>query len=360
MLKKTFACTLVPVVSLFLLTLAGEVCLRVYHFLKEGMPIERWPEYLVGHYWTTTLDDELGWKATENYRLIRQEETAEGKPYDLRLSQDAQGFRQFGNVASKKPKIFVIGDSFTQAREVSDGKPYYAIVGQRLDAEMFAYGVENYGTLQELMVLDRYLDWIQPDVIVWQWCSNDFANNDPELDRRTTSHNDFRERPYWVEGKIRYILPQATFTALRRWSYRYSHFLVFVFSRIDRLRLKYSRPTLEEQIQEQGLAHQGFARAVQTTEALLQRGVRRVRGVPIVAFNCTDEDPYTQQFREMSKRLGIFFIDDVARTIREQHATGADLCHADHAHWNETGHHIAGDVLSRAVQPLVRDLHPKP
>ena len=109
MLKKTFACTLVPVVSLFLLTLAGEVCLRVYHFLKEGMPIERWPEYLVGHYWTTTLDDELGWKATENYRLIRQEETAEGKPYDLRLSQDAQGFRQFGNVASKKPKILSLG-----------------------------------------------------------------------------------------------------------------------------------------------------------------------------------------------------------------------------------------------------------
>jgi hypothetical protein len=342
------------------LALAGEAVLRVYYFTSEGLPLTQWPQYLVGHYWTSTFDNDWGWKATDNYHLVRQQHTAEGTPYTVTLSQDAHGFRQFGKLDSTKIRIFVLGDSFTHAREASDGKAYYAILGQRLDAEVFAYGVENYGTLQELMVLDRYVEWIQPTVIIWQFCSNEVVNNDPDLDGRTTVHNALRERPYWINGAVRHILPQKTLTGLRRWAFRYSKFLIFVLSRLDRLRLKYSRPTLEEQIQEQGLAHQGFARAVQITEALLQREVRRARGVPIVAFNCTDEDPYTQQFREMSQRLGIFFIDDVARTIREQHATGADLYHADHAHWNETGHHIAGDVLSRAVQPLVRDLHPKP
>ena len=123
---RSFSYILLPILSVLFMLVAGEVVLRVYHFTKEGMPIERWPEYLVGHYWTSTLDDYLGWKATENYQLVRHEETAYGKKYDVILSQDARGFRQFGNLDSKKPRIFVIGDSFTHAREVSDGKAYYA------------------------------------------------------------------------------------------------------------------------------------------------------------------------------------------------------------------------------------------
>jgi hypothetical protein len=51
------------------------------------------------------------------------------------------------------------------------------VLGRALGAESFAYGVMGYGTLQQYMILDRYLDEIQPGLIILQMCSNDLINN---------------------------------------------------------------------------------------------------------------------------------------------------------------------------------------
>jgi alkylation response protein AidB-like acyl-CoA dehydrogenase len=39
------------------------------------------------------------------------------------------------------------------------------------------YGGHGYGTLQEYLVIDKYIDEIKPDLILLQVCSNDFTNN---------------------------------------------------------------------------------------------------------------------------------------------------------------------------------------
>jgi hypothetical protein len=65
---------------------------------------------------------------------------------------------------------------------VSDGDTYYAIIKRKLDAEVFAYGAGGFGTLQEYMILDRYVDMIHPSLILWQFCLNDFIT--------TTRHGD--------------------------------------------------------------------------------------------------------------------------------------------------------------------------
>jgi len=58
--------------------------------------------------------------------------------------------------------------------QVSDEDTYYAIIKRKLDAEVFAYGAGGFGTLQEYMILDRYVDMIHPSLILWQFCLNDF------------------------------------------------------------------------------------------------------------------------------------------------------------------------------------------
>src|SRR5437867_3136868 len=103
------------------------------------------------------------------------------------------GFRRFGDPSSSRPKLLVVGDSFTHALEVSDDKTYYALLGDRLGAEVFAYGAGGYGTLQESLVLDEYVDIIKPDAILWQFCSNDFVNNDLELE--SMSYYNSTKRP---------------------------------------------------------------------------------------------------------------------------------------------------------------------
>ena len=48
--------------------------------------------------------------------------------------------------------------------------------------EVFAYGAGGYGTLQEYLILDEVVDHIRPTMLLWQFCSNDFINNDHALE----------------------------------------------------------------------------------------------------------------------------------------------------------------------------------
>ena len=41
----------------------------------------------------------------------------------------------------------------------------------------FVYGGGGYGSLQEYMIWDDYIDEIDPDIVIWQFCINDYWNN---------------------------------------------------------------------------------------------------------------------------------------------------------------------------------------
>ena len=344
---------LIPVIAVLTVAVVCEVGLRVYHFLKEGLSVRQWPYRIVGHYGATTLDKDLGWKATEDYSIQRTETSLEGRPYTVVINQDTNGFRQFGDLKSDKPKVLVVGDSFTHALEVSDGNTYYSIMGKKLNVEIFAYGVGNYGTLQEFMIIDRYLEKIRPQIVIWQLCSNDFMNNDADLYNASNFHNDFRERPYWLNGQVVYILPESRLVGFRRWGYKYSQFFVFIMTRVDQLTREHVKPTIEEQIEQLDEHHHGFARAVRTTSELLAIGARRIAPAQIVAFNCDIAEPYNRHFQRLAKQVGMIFLDDVARAVQHSAEEGNDVYHADSTHWNEKGDAIAAGVLGDTVKKLL-------
>src|SRR2546423_3064171 len=142
---------------------APEAALRVYQWSKFEVPLQAGPgdlerfaeqglgsrlSYLIRH-------DALGWQATPNYTRRGPARNADGSVFELNMSQDSRGFRRFGDPSSDRPRVMVIGDSFTQAVLVSDDQTYYAVLADRLGAEVFAYGGSAFGTLQEYMILDR-------------------------------------------------------------------------------------------------------------------------------------------------------------------------------------------------------------
>ena len=43
--------------------------------------------------------------------------------------------------------------------------------------QVFSYGCGGYGSLQEYMILDKYFDIIDPDIIIIQTSSNDISDN---------------------------------------------------------------------------------------------------------------------------------------------------------------------------------------
>src|SRR5262249_15195733 len=133
---------LLPLISLVVLLVIGEIGLRSYHYARWNLSLidgHELPNNQPKRYSPYTLDNSLGWRPTENYRFDGKKRSADGTEYDAKISQDDRGFRMFGDPSSHKLKIFVLGDSFTQAVDASDDKTYYAYLKRALDVEVFAF-----------------------------------------------------------------------------------------------------------------------------------------------------------------------------------------------------------------------------
>jgi len=358
---KTVVIVMLPILSVVFVLAAAEVVFRLYQRWDYGIPIrasleqEDWNPA-----WSLVLDDTLGWRARAGYYDEVTETTSHGKRYPVTRSQHDYGFRMFGDLRSGKPTILVIGDSFTQASQVSDGDTYFAIIKRELNGEIFAYGAGGFGTLQEYMILDRYVDMIHPSLILWQFCLNDFINNDPALEMASSMNNNGWRRPYWVDGRIEYLLPKTWTGSLRMWAQRYSRFFHWTFSRWDRLLAMHPGKTVEDDIAKEGLAHKGFQHAMRVTGELVHKTRLRVGDVPIVAFSCWKAEPYDTAFKMISDQSDIVFFPDIAGEVRAAYERGEDVFHIDMGHWSVEGHRLAGLLISDHLRTLFPKLFQRP
>ena len=344
---------LLPILSISFFCVAAEVALRLYHLISEGIPFTERSGSNVRKISPYTIDSMLGWRATENYHGGREAKTSMGKSYTVNVSQNQYGFRMFGDIKSPKVKVLTIKDSFTHATEVSDDKAYYAIMQHLLDIEMFAYGIGGAGTLQEFLIFDRYVHVIKPDIVLWQFCLNDFVNNSPELETVSTRNNNGMIRPYWVDGDIVYLLPKGRFAIFREFASSYSRFLAAIIHRFDKLQAVNKNHSVEDDIVRDGFQHPGFLRAIQITDTLMGKVRARTGSIPILSFSCDGGEPYNKAFKQVSSHHDIIFLEGVGEQIQEQANNGLDLYAEDHAHWNENGHRIAGEFLAKLFRDRV-------
>ena len=347
---------LLPVLSALIILVVGELGFRLYQRWDAGIPLRAsLMQDEMNPAWSIVLDDTLGWRARAGYQDLHvvTETTSKGVKYPVKRTQKEYGFRMFGDLRSTRPKVFVIGDSFTQAVQVSDDDTYYASLKDTLGVEVFAYGAGGYGTLQEYMILDQYVDMIKPTLILWQFCGNDFINNDPALETASLFNNNGLKRPYWIDGHVVYLLPKAWSASVRIFAQRHSRFLYFLFSRWDRLLTIYPVETVEFQIEREGLAHKGFQQAVQVTSDLMGKVRSRVGRIPIVAFSCGGGEPYDSAFKVISSHYDVVFLQDIAGAVGAEHKRGEDVLDADLGHWNVRGHRLVGSLISEHLRAML-------
>ncbi len=355
--RRRFRTYLLPFASVFLFLLVGEGILRVYHLLQFDISFLEGQPRRMGRLSTITVDSQLGWRATENYQFNGKKYSSNGIEYSVTLSQDRNGFRMFGDPKSGKPKAFVIGDSFTQAVEVSNDKTYYAPL-KSSDIEVFAYGGGGYGSLQEFMILDKYYDVIKPDFIVWQYSTNDFINNSAELEMASTMNNNGMLRPYWTDAGISYVLPKKHATSIQL-ALRYCRLCYIVLNRSDKLSAMISQGSVETETSPGKPAYRMFLRSVSVTDQIMGKVKHRAGSVPIVSFIVgvpQAGDPYGPEYlselTRISRNHEIFVLPEVEEAVLKEEQRGTVVRAADGAHWNEAGHHIAGEVLTSSLRRI--------
>lgn len=157
-------------ISALISLLIGELALRVAGMKFTGL--------------TFTNDPVLGWGLRPGASAW---ETDEGMAWTC---INSHGFRDRERTLSKPPGVFriaVIGDSLTEARQVAMDKTYTAVAERELnrihclgerEVEVMNFGVEGYGTGQELLLLRNRVWHFNPDWVVLQvYAANDLFNN---------------------------------------------------------------------------------------------------------------------------------------------------------------------------------------
>jgi lysophospholipase L1-like esterase len=113
-----------------------------------------------------------------------------------RFAINRDGFRDIDHEIAKPDGVFriaVLGDSFTEGREVPLERTFWKVMEARLQdcavpgakaVEVLGFGVNGYGAAQELMVLRDKVWKYHPDAVVLAFFTgNDVINNEPALDR---------------------------------------------------------------------------------------------------------------------------------------------------------------------------------
>ncbi len=134
--------------------------------------------------------------------------TREGRSY-LRINHD--GFRGPDYPLTKPPdtiRVAVLGDSYVEAMQVAEDKTFTAVIARELaespilkgrKVEALNFGVDGYGTLQELITLQRKVWKYHPDIVVLAiFLGNDVRNNSVALEPDQC-------RPFLVPENGRYV-----------------------------------------------------------------------------------------------------------------------------------------------------------
>ena len=292
-------------------------------------------------------DPVIGWVPKSNFSYNKFHTDAAGNNYKVIVSTNKHGFRAWGDITSHKDKILFIGDSFTGDPNVSDEDSYFMQVKKILDVEIFAIGGGGYSTLQELLLLRKYVHIVNPDYFVLQFCSNDFSNNSLSLEHRSIVRNQKNIRPYF-DNKIIYRLP------LNHW-YRYlyvhSHLFRYFDAKLQHLQYHYYGGYESLSDTSPKKRNEEITNAEETTEHLLKMMTDTMpEDTVLLSFTCNSRKHVdTKRWMRVVKSAGFIPLPSVSGTVEEAEHDGVVVRTSDGVHWSPRGHHIAGKALAREI-----------
>jgi len=341
----------VVLLFLILIVFMGEVLLRVYHYYNYKINILN-----DANHGLLSKDDKKGWKMSENLLYKNKEKDALNNIHNANIETNKYGFKLFDNQLSDKVKIFFIGDSFTAAMNVSNSEAFYGIIKDTIkNAEVFAYGAGGYGSLQEFMVLDEFIDVIKPNVIIWQFYENDFLDNDYKLDILKSFYNTGVPRPYLnLDGEItyRYVKHGNIFFRLPAPISENIRLLKFLNTTLSKFINRISEKEMLSEVSAQlPNISEELQHSAKITKMIMQMVKRRAGQVPIYLFCITAEQPYYNIIKNICKDLGIHFIGNIPLKLDKYEKEKPFITKAaDKLHLNKYGHLIVSEEIIKFLK----------
>lgn len=167
--KTRYFSTLVVLFSVVLSVAVGEIVLRT--FFAEQLVYYPWLQH--DRTLTFRYDQELGW-----FPIPDSEKTFTGSRA-IKVQHNHMGFRDPEHVLDSKPRMVFLGDSFLWGYDVEQSERLTERLREMIpNWSIFNLGVSGYGTDQEYLLLQKYFDHYQPDIVFLLFCvDNDMQDN---------------------------------------------------------------------------------------------------------------------------------------------------------------------------------------
>lgn len=309
---------------------------------------------------------------------------------------NSKGFRGPSRPYEKPPgvyRIVIIGDSYIEAFSVPFEKTLSNmleedLLGRGYPIEVVPLGMSNFGTAQELLLLEREGLRYQPDLVVLAFSHNDPSNNHPKLhwdsDRpyfRLAEDGTLERLPYHMKSRTRGPLMD----------FMRNHFRIYTFfprrvrEAVRSIRNRHPKDYIENPHQSYQLyptASDPLGREAWELTFALIREFRRETEAGGAEFALLDipfrgqvTRRYWEEFlaaypqvqrqggryerQEPQELLEAFCRREAARCLillpifRKAAAQGEELFGERDIHWNAEGNRLASDSLASLVEPLI-------
>jgi hypothetical protein len=292
--------------------------------------------------------------------------------FDVTLRSNSVGARDVERSrASTRPRVVVLGDSFTEGWGVEEKDRFSSLLERATGVEHLNFGMSHFGPYQEALVYETLASqFAHAAVLIAIVPTNDFFDLDYDLARHAPSY-EYRYRPYLVgEGPDfhEFVWREPLW---QRWPRRHSY-AWNAFSHALRL-LRGGDDPLAAPAAPSSLVRSQFydytPRQLDLLLACLKKIVSAAGGRPVAAclvpvkndylrFLQSGDSPLARRLGEFGASTGLQLIDLLPPLLRLS-PDPRSLSFACDYHWNEAGHAAAANVLLSALAgPFYGQLRP--
>lgn len=290
-------------------------------------------------------DKKLGWILNNFIKIKIDGYSKQNQKYKIEFStSEIKGFREYDVQKKYKKNILIIGDSFTAGPFASNKQMYYSYVKTELEKEGYFFnwyvaGGGGYGTLQQYLLIKKHLDKVKPDIIIHQFCNNDFENNSKKIEEKSILNNQYYFRPYFLNGEI--IYDNSSLGIIYKFFYRNS----YLFKKIDKIITNHRYKN--NGYYDEKIYQESFNESINITSSIFKLIKNLIGDKAIYAsVNCSSKNKKKfTAWKKILKTHNIINLSDANILLDNIYVKGDDIFFSDGAHLNNYGNKIFGKKI---------------
>ena len=307
---------------------------------------------------TNLYVSELGWTVKKNFKFNYKESDFYGNDYYSLYETNNIGARSFlqkssSNKSNQPIKILVVGDSFTMDPYVGNNEMWFSFFANKIsknldrDTEVLAFGGGGYGSLQQLLVLQRNkqaIDNFSPNIFILQFCSNDFNNNSLSIEKASFDFSQYMRRPYLVNDKIYYYDGLFSYFFQKNILTRDSRVFAKAIFLYEFLVKKYY-PSNKNLIDNN---------LINEAEIITQKLLTKIRSIypntESYIFSCSNiQSEINKNWKELAKKSKFIVLEESSDFISKASSANKKIFYNDGSHLNILGNLYLGELIYEEI-----------